>query len=232
MADQDLAYVLHSVPYKETSLVVELFTRQAGRLPVIAKGAKRRTSQLKGVLVSFQPLGVRYTGKSEVRTLMQAEWAGSHLAPEGRALFAAYYLNELLIRGLNREDPHTELFDLYATTLQDLSVQIDLHVPVRRFELGLLAGLGYGLDYTQDAQAQAIDAQRFYTWQTEQGWKASAGNTVSGIKGTTILALADAKMSLDMALELKGLTRQLLHLHVAPQGLLSRAWMEQLHKND
>jgi DNA repair protein RecO (recombination protein O) len=88
-SNTDFAYVLHSVPYKETSLIVELFCKEHGRLPVVAKGAKRPHSGLRAVLVSFQPLSVRFSGKSEVKTLVQAEWLGGLMSPDGKALFAA-----------------------------------------------------------------------------------------------------------------------------------------------
>ena len=99
-------FVLHSYPYKETSLIVDVFARDYGRVPVVAKGAKRPHSKLRGVLQTFQPLQLAWTGKSEVRTLMSAEWVGGLGALEGDALLAGFYLNELLMRLVPREDPH------------------------------------------------------------------------------------------------------------------------------
>lgn len=235
----DLAYVLHSVPYKETSLVVELFCKNQGRVPVVAKGAKRPHSSLRAVLVSFQPLAVRYSGKSEVKTLLSAEWLGGLMPPDGRALFAAYYLNELLMRGLGREDPHPELFELYQTTLIGLVGGEDMNVCVRQFEVGLLEALGYGLDWTNDAQGREIDPQTDYVWVDQQGWTPSNGVNVNksvgsgvehGVQGEWICSIQSGMWSKSAASALRPITRQLLMAHIAPNGLLSRVWMEHLLK--
>lgn len=236
-ASTDLAYVLHSVPYKETSLIVELFCRQHGRLPVVAKGAKRPHSGLRAVLVSFQPLSVRFSGKSEVKTLTQAEWLGGLMSPDGRHLFAAYYLNELLMRGLSREDNHTEVFDLYQDTLIGLATGEDMNLRIRQFEVGFLQALGYGLDWTQDRHGVAIHPQRDYVWVDQEGWSPSNGGKVGDtanhlpepvVQGHVIDEISRGIWSKNAASVLKPVTRRLLMTHVAPNGLMSRVWMEQL----
>ncbi|MEQ9107280.1 MAG: DNA repair protein RecO [Limnobacter sp.] len=233
----DFAYVLHSVPYKETSLIVELFCREHGRLPVVAKGAKRPHSGLRSVLVSFQPLQVRFSGKSEVKTLTHAEWLGGLMSPDGKALFAAYYLNELLMRGLSREDTHPELFDLYQETLVGLVGGEDMNLCVRRFEVGLLQALGYGLDWQSDAQGREIDVACDYIWVDQLGWDPSRGGNVneltngtvdSLVQGILITQIQKGQWSKAAASALKPLTRRLLMTHVAPNGLMSRVWMEHL----
>lgn len=228
----DFAFVLHSVPYKETSLIVELFCRDFGRVPVIAKGAKRPHSSLRSVLVSFQPLAVRFGGKSEVKTLTHAEWSGGVMSPQGKSLFAAYYLNELLMRGLEREDPHVDLFDLYAQSLADLWHELDMSLVVRRFEIGLLEHLGYGLDCVQDVQGQAIRTDFDYEWIEQSGWQATAFKNDSGVPGELILALGLGQMNRAIATALRHVTRQLLLKHIAPGGVVSRLWMEHLFKYD
>ena len=110
-------FVLHSYPYKETSLIVEVFARDYGRVPVVAKGAKRPHSKLRGVLQTFQPLQLSWSGKSEVRTLISAEWVGGLLPVERSALLCGFYLNELLVKLLARDDPHPVLFDAYMSAL-------------------------------------------------------------------------------------------------------------------
>lgn len=233
----DFAYVLHSVPYKETSLIVELFCKEHGRLPVVAKGAKRPHSGLRAVLVSFQPLSVRFTGKSEVKTLMQAEWLGGLMSPDGKALFAAYYLNELLMRGLSREDTHPDLFELYQNTLLGLAGGDDMNVCIRQFEVGLLQSLGYGLDWRQDRTGVAIDPERHYVWQDQEGWSPSDGGNVNNstsssveqmVQGLWIAEIQNGIWSKSAASALKPITRKLLMTHIAPNGLMSRVWMEHL----
>lgn len=230
-ASQDQAFVLHSLPYKETSLVVELFCRETGRLPVMAKGAKRPNSALRPVLVSFQPLLVRFSGKSEVKTLTHAEWLGGAVPPEGKSLFAAYYLNELLMRGLQREDPHAPLFDTYASALRALAQGDDMNVTVRGFELALLQHLGYGLDFERDCTGQLLRAEMQYVWIDQAGWQTRTERSDYGVPGELILELgAQGQMTRSMAASFRPVTRQLLLSHVAPNGLLSRVWMEQLLK--
>src|SRR5690606_8784771 len=107
------AFLLHMVPYRETSLVVDLFSRNHGRIGAVAKGAKRPRSALRAVLLQFQPLTVGWSGRNELRTLVGAEWRGGLTSPAGQALLSAFYMNELLIRLLPREDPHPGLFDGY-----------------------------------------------------------------------------------------------------------------------
>ena len=116
-------FVLHSYPYKETSLIVDVFTRDHGRVALIAKGAKRPHSKLRGVLQTFQPLSIGWSGKSEVRTLTGAEWIGGMPPVEKAALLCGFYLNELLFKLLARDDPQPALFDHYVATLNQLAHQ-------------------------------------------------------------------------------------------------------------
>lgn len=114
------AYVLHSIAWRETSLVLELFTRDHGRVAVMAKGARRPRSTLRAVLLQFQPIELAFSGRNELKTLVRAEWRGGVPLPQGDSLLIAFYLNELLVRLLPREDPHPRLFDGYEATLKAL----------------------------------------------------------------------------------------------------------------
>jgi DNA repair protein RecO (recombination protein O) len=143
------AYVLHHYDWSETSLIVDLFTRERGRLAVAAKGAKRPYSQLRGVLLPFQRLQVAFSRGSddasvEVHTLRSAEWAGGAPMPGGAALFSGFYLNELLLRLLARQDPHAALFDAYAQVLPLLALgdEAQSQAALRAFELILLRETG------------------------------------------------------------------------------------------
>ena len=115
--DNQPVYVLHTYPFKETSLVVELFTRDFGRLSALAKGARRPRSAMRGMLQSFQPLLGAWSGKLELKTLHSLEWYAGLLMLQGEALMCGFYLNELLLRLLPREDAHEALFDEYTQSL-------------------------------------------------------------------------------------------------------------------
>lgn len=156
------AYVLHRYDWSESSLILDLFTREQGRLAVVAKGAKRPYSQLRAVLLPFQRIHVnlgraaRDEASSDVQTLRGAEWAGGAAMLTGAALFSGFYLNELLMKLLARHDPHTALFDVYAATLPALADTDDVAVEaaLRAFELTLLQQIGVLPDLSVDTQTQ------------------------------------------------------------------------------
>ena len=128
-------YVLHTYPFKETSLVVELFSRDCGRIATVAKGARRPRSAMRGMLQSFQPLLGTWSGKLELKTLHSLEWSKGLLLLQGEAMMCGFYLNELLLRLLPREDAHETLFEYYATTLHALAQGQNSATVLRRFEL-------------------------------------------------------------------------------------------------
>lgn len=144
----ELAFVVHRYDWSESSLILETFTRHHGRVTLVAKGAKRPSSNFRPVLLPLQPLRITYNGDAEIRTLKGAEWVGGHIMPMGEALLSGYYLNELLLRLLARDDPHPRLFDLYAQVVQVLasghqSGHEGTIAPVlRTFELLLLKDIG------------------------------------------------------------------------------------------
>jgi DNA repair protein RecO (recombination protein O) len=143
--DGEMAFVLHATPWRETSLVVDLLTQQHGRIAAVAKGAKRANSAMRALQLSFQPIRVSWTGHSELRTLTKAEWQGGLAQPEGESLFCGFYLNELLVKLLHREDPHPTVFTSYFETLERLThAQHSLHREwaLRYFEWRLLQESG------------------------------------------------------------------------------------------
>lgn len=139
------AYLLHSAPWRETSLIIQVFTRHHGVLALVAKGAKRPYSVLRPVLSAFQPLALSWSGANEVKTLTRAESAGIRKLG-GQAYMSAWYMNELLLRLLPREDPHPVLYEAYEHALQRLALQQSAASALRRFEWMLLQETGYGLE--------------------------------------------------------------------------------------
>lgn len=143
---QDAAgYMLHATDWRETSLIVQAFTREHGNVALVAKGAKRPYSVLRPVLAAFQPLALSWSGSGEVKTLVRADCAGVRPLG-GKALMSAWYMNELLLRLVPREDPHPLLYDAYDAALEQLAGGSRAAGALRRFEWTLLDEAGYGLD--------------------------------------------------------------------------------------
>ena len=196
------AYVLHRYDWSESSLILDLFTREQGRLAVAAKGAKRPYSQLRGVLLPFQRLNVslgkaaaRDEAAGEVQTLRGAEWAGGAAMLTGAALFSGFYLNELLLKLLARHDPHPLLFDAYAATLPELSGADETRVQpaLRAFELSLLQQTGLLPDLSLvTLTQQPVRAAARYALRPESGVVDLAGGGAGDLSGEALIALQAA----------------------------------------
>jgi len=228
--DDAPSFVLHSYPYKETSLIVEAFSRQHGRVGLVAKGAKRPRSELRGMLQAFMPLALSWGGATELKTLVKAEWRGGVALPSGRALLSAFYLNELLLKLLAREDPHPQLWDAYEAALRALSDESPpptQAMVLRRFEIRLLAELGYGLPLTHEAGGIApIDPAVRYHYAFDQGARrhvAEPGARWPVVRGATLLALAEQRYpDNDTAAEAKRLMRDVLDHYLESRRIESR----------
>ncbi|SEN21252.1 DNA replication and repair protein RecO [Duganella sp. CF517] len=183
------AFVLHSYPYKETSLIIDLFTRDFGRVALIAKGAKRPHSQLRGVLQTFQPLSSSWVGKSELRTLTDAEWVGGMLPLEKTALLCGFYLNELLVKLLARDDAHPALFDHYVATLNQLAHNEPAPIVLRKFERALLKETGVSADLSRCTATRApVRADVVYVVDPERGPRPERASDQSPrVAGKTLL---------------------------------------------
>lgn len=185
---QQPGFVLHSYPYKETSLIVDVLSREHGRIALVAKGAKRPHSQLRGVLQTFQPLSLSWSGKGEIRTLTGAEWVGGLLPLEKGALLCGFYLNELLLKFLARDDPHPGLFQHYVTTLNQLAHGEPAPIVLRKFERALLKQTGFSGDFSRcTGTGEAVVPEQSYVVDPERGprpavpadtWPLVAGKTL------------------------------------------------------
>ena len=228
--DDAPSFVLHSYPYKETSLIVEAFSREHGRVGLVAKGAKRPRSELRGMLQAFMPLALSWGGSTELKTLVKAEWRGGVALPSGRALLSAFYLNELLLKLLAREDPHPLLWDAYEAALMalgDESSPLSQAMVLRRFEIRLLAELGYGLPLTHEAgSATPIDPAARYHYAFDQGARrhvSEPGVRWPIVRGATLLALAEQRYpDSETAAEAKRLMRDVLDHYLESRRIESR----------
>ena len=183
------AFVLHSYPYKETSLIVDVFSRDYGRVALVAKGAKRPHSKLRAVLQTFQPLTLGWSGKAEVRTLTSAEWIGGLLPLEKSALLCGFYLNELLVKLLARDDPHPALFDHYIATLNQLAHDEPAPIVLRKFERALLKETGVGGNLSVcTATGHTVEPDRVYVVDPERGPRpAHPADNTPRVHGKTLL---------------------------------------------
>jgi DNA repair protein RecO (recombination protein O) len=190
--DNQAAYVLHARPYRETSLIVETFSQQFGRVALVARGARRPRSAVRGLLMAFQPLALSWFGKGELRTLKHAEWQGGQLPLSGSSLMCGFYLNELLLRLLPRDDPHPLLFAHYQEALRALGQNEAQAVVLRRFEKRLMQELGYALALEQEAHSDTpISPDASYFYELEHGpVRESTLRTSVQLRGRTLLDLA------------------------------------------
>lgn len=228
---EETAYLLHATPYRETSLIVDLFTRETGRIAAVAKGARRRNSVLRAVLLQFQPLAVSYFGRQELRNLAGAEWLGGQVAPQGDALICAFYMNELLVRLLPREDPHATLFDGYAQALARLTAGEAIDDTLRRFEWLLLREAGYAPDLERDAANRPIQAGASYQWRPAGGFVAAEPAADSTVSGSTLREIAAGRFdSTASRLQAKYLTRTILAHHLDGYPLNTRQILIDLQK--
>lgn len=233
------AYVLHRYDWSESSLILEVFTRHHGRIALVAKGAKRPSSSFRPILLPLQPLHLSFGGDAEIRTLKGAEWQGGHVMPSGEALMSGYYLNELLLNLLARDDPHPRLFDVYANVVQVIASQHGeaLQSALRAFELLLLREIG--LLPLLDAQTMtllALDDQARYSLVPEGGLRQTNAADRSSLSGAQWVALqqsllnsapftATLRACSEVMAELKPQLRTLLNYHCGVTNLRTRQMM-------
>jgi len=223
--DGAAAYLLHAHPYSESSLILDVFAREHGRLALLARGARRPRSALRGMLLGFQPLELSWFGGGEVKTLAKAEWIGGLPLLNGKCLLLGYYLNELLLRLMPREDAHAALYDAYADALAALARGAAEAAELRRFEKTLLRELGYGLALDRVAGSrEPVRAEGRYMYLVERGAVEAHGDeNVPTISGKTLLDLAaDDYADARTLAESKLLMRQLIAHYLGGQPLQSR----------
>jgi DNA repair protein RecO (recombination protein O) len=231
--DDEPAFVLHTYPYRETSAIVEVLTAAYGRVALVARGARRPRSELRGVLQAFQPLSLSWAGGGELKTLIKADWRGGLPLVGGSALLCGFYLNELLLKLLPREDPHPRLYREYDATLAQLAGGAEQAPALRGFEVKLLAELGYALPLTHDADTgRPIDPAERYYYAFDRGPRVTAaepGRRYPHVRGATLLALARQDFSApEAAVEAKRLMREVLDYYLEQRAIVSRSVVRDL----
>ena len=233
------AYVLHRYDWSESSLILEVFTRHYGRIALVAKGAKRPSSSFRPILLPLQLLHLAFGGDAEIRTLKAAEWQGGHVMPSGDALMSGYYLNELLLTLLARDDPHPGLFDIYADVVQVLASEHGeaLQSALRAFELLLLREIGLlPLLDEQTLTLLELEPDTRYSLVPEGGLRQTNAADQASLSGVQWLALQQSlaatvpftvtlRICSTVMAELKPQLRTLLNYHCGVGTLRTRQMM-------
>ncbi|MEA3587169.1 DNA repair protein RecO [Pseudidiomarina sp. 1APP75-27a] len=223
------AFVLHRWPYQDSSLIVEVFSREQGRFRVVAKGARRPKSQWRAILQPFTPLLISARGRHELQTLTHAEATAESFPLRGTGLYSGFYLNELVQRLTSNYEPVEGLFEDYQQALRQLATSTQVEPALREFEWRLLCHLGHGFDWFHDEQGMAISAGGYYRFAAEQGFMRVEQERSGALIGARIQQLATFELSDPSLLNLmKIIMRQALRPYLGEQPLKSRQLFTQL----
>ena len=227
-------FILHQRPYRDTSVILDLFSRDFGRVSAVARGARAERSRLRGVLQAFTPLFISWLGRSDLLTLVHAEIASPPLYFSGVRIFSGLYLNELVLRLLPKGDPFSEIFDSYRLALVELTLpDVSEASLLRRFELDLLRALGYELVLTHDVSGNAVEPTLDYQYVPEQGLIPATGMRQKGalyVSGQALSRFDDGDVNHANVLnEIRALTRLALSGLLGGEPLQSRELVIAFH---
>ncbi|RYY75002.1 MAG: DNA repair protein RecO [Gammaproteobacteria bacterium] len=220
------AYVLHTRPYRDTSMLVDFITPEFGRLTTVARGVRSRKNSKRNLLNPFNRLLISFQGKTDLKLLTHFEAEGAHFSLSAKYLFSGFYLNELLVRLLPELDSHVNTYFLYEKSLQALTEQKDLEPILRHFELELLSELGYGIDFTCDSKTgESVATDSTYCLDTQAGFYLAPAEAAFNTRfpGQHICCIAQRELSdTDVKLTAKRITRNLLKPLLGNKPLMSR----------
>lgn len=230
---QQPAFVLHHRPFRDSSQLLDLMTRDHGRIALVARGSRGAKSRLRGLLRPFLPLRVSWVARSDLGTLTGAEAAGAPLSIDGDAMLSGFYTNELLLNLLHRHDPQPEIFDLYGETIAALASVAELSGVLRRFEMCLLMFLGYALNLEFEAGShRPVEPTQHYEYRMEQGpvpVSRSDGRLV--FAGETLAAIQAQRFDDPAVRKAAGrLLRDVIGHHLGGRELKSRKVLHELHR--
>ena len=230
-ATLESGYVIHTRPWRDTSLLVEFFSRDLGRVSMVARGAKGRRTRggsAAALLQAFTPLQCSWSGRAQLKNLVACEALAPALPLRGQRVYSGLYMNELLMRLLHHEDPHQKLFDHYAAVLAVLAEggEDSTEIPLRRFELVLLEELGYGFDLANDGlSGDAVAEEAWYHYHEEHGLVAAqvaSGDRLPRYRGADLVSISRGDFSGSARQCAKRLMRQALAAHLGERPLKSR----------
>ncbi len=220
-------FVLHSRPWRETSLLLDIFSENYGKIGLCARGVRGKKSSVRSLLQPLTPLLLCWTGKGDLQTLTRTESAGAAIKLSGTALYSSFYLNELMVRLLHRHDPHPQLFYHYQQALEKLLPSEQLEQTLREFELQLLLSLGYGINFDVDYRGEPISENNHYRL-AEEGMfipeeSHSSSKNMRAFSGIDLLSIAEKNWQNSTVLKAaKQITRLSLNSLLGEKPLQSR----------
>jgi DNA repair protein RecO (recombination protein O) len=230
---QQRGYILHHRPFRDSSQILDILTRDHGRIAVVARGSRGKKSRLAGVLRPFLPLRVSWVARSDLGTLTGAETAGPPTGLSGDALLSAFYVNELILNFLHRDDPQPEMFSLYGEVVAALGHNGDVAATLRDFELEFLGLLGYAVNLEHEATGQnEIEPDRYYDYRVEQGpVPVSREEGPLVFRGSILRAIAARQFDeADVLRAANRLLRDVITYHLGGKELQSRKVLREVHR--
>ncbi len=230
---QQAAFILHHRPFRDTSQILDVLSREHGKLALVARGSRGPKSRLRGVLRPFMPLAMSWVQRSDLGTLTGAELHGAPMRLNGDALLSGYYVNELLLHFLHRHDPQPEIFDIYVRAIEALGSSDDVAPCLRRFEIDLLRQLGYALNLEHEAESQEpLNADLFYEYRFEQGpVRVARSEGALVFSGNILSAIAEQRFEESAVLRSANrLLREVIGFHLGGKEIKSRKVLVDLHR--
>lgn len=223
-------FVLRSQSYLETSLLVDVFSRDYGRLKLIVKGAKSKRSSKASKLQLFSELALSWQGKSDLKTVTSIDANPSSLSSPSRLVYGMY-LNELLFYLVGEMDAHPALYGLYAQSLSQLDQTGNIESVLRNFEFGLLTDLGYAIDFSEDTDGRQLMRDDFYQYYPDSGFVLVSKNTAGAIPGEAIVDIFEHGLTTELALKAaKIVCKTHINLLLNGRELQSRKWHTNANK--
>ncbi len=229
------AWLLHHRPFRDSSRILDILSRDYGRLSLVARGSRSAKSRLRGILRPFIPLNLSWVIRSDLGTLIGADTTGMSLILSGDALLSGYYANELLLNFLHKHDPQPGIFDIYGETVAKLSTGGNVAASLRQFEMELLRMLGYALNLDHDTESHnELVADGLYEYRLEQGPVPVSGRHGPMVyTGAQLVAIRERKFDQPDVLRDAGrLLRDVIAFHLGGKELKSRKVMMELRRLD
>ncbi|MBK8815254.1 MAG: DNA repair protein RecO [Methylococcaceae bacterium] len=223
------SYILHYQNYRESSLIIDVLTRDFGRISLLAKGVRKAKSKTCGLLQPFKPLSLSYMGRSGLKTLTDAELLDVSGELSGINLYCGFYINELICNFLHKDDPHPEVFSDYQSCITQLSRYEFPESALRVFEMNLMENIGYGMHFGYDLKNnKPVELTKKYLFNKDHGFVEDADGRFSG---ATLLAI-EQRVFVDPTVlsEAKKLMRMLIDSHLQGKRLKSRSVINKIAK--